>query len=97
MDYFKVDIDNMVNYLDITNATKKKLKNTLKKYPSLFGTGLGTLDMRPVELELKPDAKPYVSKFYNVPQAYEKIAKLEVHCLSTVGVLEKINYTTDSS
>ena len=36
MDYFKVDIDNMVNYLDIINATKKKLKNTLNKYPTLL-------------------------------------------------------------
>ena len=33
-DYSKVDIDNMVDDLDVAKATKKKLKQTLKKYPT---------------------------------------------------------------
>ena len=43
----------MVNGLDIAKATKHKLKATLKKYPTLFGGGLDTLDMQHVEIELK--------------------------------------------
>ena len=86
----------MVNDLDVTKVTKKKLKQTLKKYPTLFGGGLGTLDMKPVEIELMPNAKPYVRKFYNVPKAYEDMAKTEVNRLYTVDVLEKLSHTTDS-
>ena len=52
--------------------------------------------MRSVEVKLKPDAKLYASKFYNVPKAYEKMTKKEVHCLCTVSVLEKLSHTTDS-
>ena len=65
----------MVNDLDVAKETKQKLKQTLKKYPTLFGGGLGTLDMKPVEIELQPNAKPYASKFYNVLKAYKDMAK----------------------
>ena len=79
----------MVEGLDIAKATKNKLKTTLKKYPILFGGDLGTLDMKPVEIELKEDAKPYAVRFYNIPKAQEKMAKTEVCCLCTVDILEK--------
>ena len=88
-DYSKVDIDNMVDSLDIAKATKHKFKTTLNKYPTLFERGLGTLCMKPVEIELNEDTKPYASRFYNVPEAYKKMAKTEVHCLCTIGVLQK--------
>ena len=55
--YSKVDVSNMVNGLDIVNATKTKLKQTLNKFPTLFGGGLGTLKMRPVDIELQEGAK----------------------------------------
>ena len=60
-DYSKVDIDNMVDNLDIVKATKQKLKYTLKKYPTLFGRGLGTLDMDLVDIKLQLNTKPDVS------------------------------------
>ena len=62
----------------------------------MFGVGLGTLDMKPVEIDLQPDAKPYASKFYNVPKAYKDMAKTEVNRLCTVNVLEQLSHTTDS-
>ena len=96
MNYSKVDINNMVDALDIVKATKQRLKQTLKKYSTLFWGGLGTLDMRLVEIELKPDAKLYASKFYNVAKAYNRIAKSEVIRLCNVDVLEKLIHTTDS-
>ena len=75
----------MVSDLDISKETKLKLKQTLKKYPTLFGRGLGTIDMRLVEIELIPDSKPNASKFYNVPKAYDRKAKKEMNCLCTIN------------
>ena len=52
--------------------------------------------MKPVEIELMPNAKPYASKFYNVQKAYKDMAKTEVNHLCTVNVLEKFSHITDS-
>merc|ERR1712086_875346 len=73
-DYSKVDIDTMVNGLDITKASKTKLKHTLNKFPTLFGGGLGLLDIKPVDIDLKPGSKPYTGRYYNVPKAYHNLA-----------------------
>ena len=94
--YTQVDIDHIVDDLDIAKATKQKLKQTLKKYPILFGGGLGTLDMRPMDIELKPDTKSYGSKFYNVSETYDRMAKIGVNCLCTFNVLEKLSHTINS-
>ena len=87
-DYSKVDIDDMVNDLDIAKASKAKLKQTLNKFPTLFGGGLGLLDIRPVDIELQPGSKPYAGRYYNIPKAYEKMAKTENTRLVTVDVLK---------
>ena len=52
--------------------------------------------MKHVEIELKADAKPYASRFYNVPKAYKKIAKTEIHHVCTIIVVEKLSHTKDS-
>jgi len=53
-DYSKVDIRSMVDELDISNETKQKLTTALAKFAStLFGGGLGKVDMKPIELEIK--------------------------------------------
>ena len=52
-DYSQVDINDMVNGLDIAKASKAKLKQTLNKIPTLFGGGLGLLDIKPVDIELQ--------------------------------------------
>ena len=44
-DYSKVDIDQMVNGLDIAKASKTKSKQSLNKFSTLFGGGLGLLDI----------------------------------------------------
>lgn len=82
--------------LDIAKAIKLKLKKTLKKFPTLFGGGLGTLKMNPVNIKLKADAKLHAGIFYNIPKAYKSIAKTKMNCLCTVDVLEKLNHTEDS-
>ena len=52
--------------------------------------------MQPVGIELKPDMKPYASKYYNVPKAYDRMARTEVNHLCTVNVLEKLSHNMDS-
>ena len=95
-DYSKVDIDTMVNGLDIAKPTKSKLKQTLNKFPTLFGGGLGLLDIKPVDIELKPGSKPYGGRYYNVPKAYHDVAVKENERLVTVDVLEKLDHVNDS-
>jgi hypothetical protein len=44
------------------------LGKTLKKFPILFGGGLGMLNTRPVMKELIDGAKPYHARPFPVPQ-----------------------------
>ena len=48
----------MVKDLDIPRetmlTTKQKLKEKLKKFKTLFGRGPGKLDIKPIDIELKP-------------------------------------------
>lgn len=87
-DYSKVDIDNIIEGLDIADATKHKL--------TLFGRGFDTLDMKPVEIELKDYTKLYTGRFHKLQTACENMAKTEVYCLCTGNVSEKISHTKDS-
>ena len=78
-DYSPVDIDETVDGLKhITNEIKQKLKPILKKTPNAFKGGLGTLKIKPVHLELKPNAKPYHGKPFPIPKAYERTTRKEV-------------------
>ena len=64
--------------------------------PTIFGGGLGVLKTDPVNIEQKADAKPHTGRFYNIPKAYKKMAKMEVNLLCTIDVLEKLSHTEDS-
>jgi hypothetical protein len=44
------------------------LGETLKKFPTLFGGGLGMLNTKPVKLELIDGAKPYHARPFPVTQ-----------------------------
>jgi hypothetical protein len=76
--YSKVDIDIMVDELGIKESSKLMLKRTLKKFPTLFGGGLGRLNIPPVSIELKKDVKPYQGRYYNIPKAFESSTRKEV-------------------
>ena len=62
-DYSKVDLDSMVDELEISPGSKSKLKQTLKKFPTLFGGGLGLLKIKPVTIELQHDARPFNGRY----------------------------------
>ena len=57
--------------LDIIWDIKWKLKNTLKKFPTLFGGGLGTLNdsFSKAHFTLKAGSKPHASTYYTMPRA----------------------------
>ena len=57
-DYSKVDINEMVEVLKLSLITKKHLIRTLKKFPDLFGDGLGRVNVDPVNIGARKDAKP---------------------------------------
>ena len=61
----------------------------LHKHPELFQGGLGALDVPPVHLELKPDAKPHHAQAYPVPQSVKATTKTEIDRLESIGVLKK--------
>jgi hypothetical protein len=46
---------------------KQVLGETLKKFPTLFGGGLGMLSIKPVKLELIYGTKPYYARPFPVP------------------------------
>ena len=66
VNYSRVDIDNMVQDLDIARDSKRKLKSSLNKYKTLFGRGLGKLDIEPVDFKIHSGQKPYAETYYNV-------------------------------
>jgi hypothetical protein len=69
-DYRKVEVDIFVEELKhLTMDEKQILSKTLKKFPTLFGGGLGILNIKPVRLELIDVAKPYHTRPFHVPRS----------------------------
>jgi hypothetical protein len=61
----------------LTMDEKQILGHTLKKFPTLFGGGLGMLNIKPVILELIDGAKPYHARPFPVPHSLEVTTKLK--------------------
>jgi hypothetical protein len=59
----------------LTKEKKQVLGETLKKFPTLLGGGLGMLNIKPVRLELIDGAKPYHAIPFPVPQSLEATTK----------------------
>ena len=76
----------MVDELEINRSSKKALKSTLKKFPTLFGGGLGLLDMEPASIKLKEGSKPYQGIYYNIPKAYEQPTRTEIDRMVDIDV-----------
>ena len=90
--YKKADLNEVVR--DATHLTKtqrEQLKAVLVKYESLFSGKLGTWKGPPVDLKLKPGAKPYHARPFPVPKVHEKTFRKEVDRLCELGVLRRLN------
>jgi hypothetical protein len=60
----------------------------LHQFSVLFGGGLGTLKICPIQLELRADAKPYHSMPFPVPQSVYSTTKTEIERLIKIGILK---------
>ena len=88
--YEKVDIDDLVDNLDnIEGDQKSTLKCVLKSHPQLFSGGLGTLNVKPIHLELNEDAVPYHARAFPIPQLLRQSTKCEMDRLTNEDVFEK--------
>jgi len=89
-DYSKVDIKEYVSELDhLSPHEQDLLHKVLSSHEKLFSGGLGTLNIKPVHLEIQPDAKPYHARAFPVPHAYEQGTKKEINRFEDIGVMEK--------
>lgn len=95
-DYSKVDLDAMVDELEISSGSRRKLKQALKKFPTLFGGGSGLLDIPPVSIELKNGAKSFNGRYYSTPKAVEIPFKKESNGMWETQVLRKLSHNDDS-
>jgi hypothetical protein len=78
-DYRKVEVDPFVEEMKHLIMDEKQIfGQTLKKFPTLFGGGLGRLNIKPVKLELIDGAKPYHGIPFPVPQSLEATTKTEM-------------------
>jgi hypothetical protein len=62
---------------------------TIKKFPTLFGGGLGMLNIKPVRLELIDGAKPYHARPVPVSQSLEATTKTEMKRLTDIYVFNR--------
>jgi hypothetical protein len=77
--YDKIDPDIYIQGLThLSPSEQEQLSMTLKKYPILFGGGLGLLRIMPVHLTLGEDAKPVHTRAFPIPQSLLKTTKMEV-------------------
>ena len=90
-DYSKVDLEAYIEELKHLNKEERSLlQKVLSSHPTLFGGGLGQLNINPIHLELTDGAKPYhARRAFPIPQAYKATTKKEMDRLVSIGVLEK--------
>ena len=90
-DYSKVEIDDYIESLDYLDQSQKgDLLRTLKKFPVLFGGGLGRLNIKPIHLEVKEGARPYHAKSFNIPKAYKPMTKKEIVQFEKLGIWKRV-------
>ena len=75
----------------LNKEEQQKLLALLQKFEHLFDGTVGTWHTEPVDIELKPDVKPYHAKPYPVPHSQTVKLKEEVARLCELGILRKIN------
>ena len=86
------DLDQVCAWQEHLSPTQRQqLKRLLDKCAELFDGTLGTWNLEPVELELKPDATPHHARPCPIPRVHQETLKMEVERLCKIGVLKKVN------
>ena len=73
---------------------QQKLSELLNKYPRLSKGGLGTLNVPPVKIEIRPLTqleKPYHARAFPIPHCYEETTRKEMKRLEKIGVFKCAN------
>ncbi len=85
--YAPADLDKIVQgSTHLLEDDRKALWEVLAKYEDIFDGSLGTWITEPIDLELRPEAKPYHAKPYPVPHSQEKELKQEIERICSYGV-----------
>jgi hypothetical protein len=71
-------------------SEKNKFRSMLQNYLPLFQGTEGSYKGEPIQLELLPGSKPYFSKPYSIPKAYEEVMKGEIEHLERIGLLTRV-------
>jgi hypothetical protein len=69
------------------------LGKTLKKFPTVFGGGLGMLNIKPVKLELIYGENPYHERPFPLPQSLEETTNPEMKRLTDIYVFNISSYS----
>ena len=89
--YEKANLEEIVDNAHQLDATQKsQLLDLLVDFEDLFDGTLGHWKTEPVDIELKPDAKPYSGRYYPVPRINKETFKKELLRLVEIGVLERV-------
>jgi RNase H-like domain found in reverse transcriptase/Reverse transcriptase (RNA-dependent DNA polymerase)/Integrase zinc binding domain len=87
-DYHKYDLSAAVpDHLDQSEADR--LESLLIEFQDIMKGGLGLLPGPPLDLELKPEARPFHLKPYPVPRADIPAVKAEADRMVTFGIWEE--------
>ena len=89
--YTKAGLEQVVNNASHINAQERTLLlSLLEDFEDLFYGTLGNWSTEPVNLELKPDSKPFNSRYYPVPIINKEKFQKYLKRLLEIGVLTPV-------
>jgi hypothetical protein len=77
----------------LTEDDKQTLGQTLKKFPTLFGGGLGMLNIKLLKLESIDRENPYHARPFLVPQSFKLTTKTEMKRLTDIDVFNRSSHS----
>ena len=90
--YAKEDLKQVANNTTHTNAEERTmLLSLLEDFWHLFDGTLGDWENEPAYLELKPDSKPFNSRYYPVPRINKETFGKDLKRLVEIGVLTPVH------
>jgi predicted aspartyl protease len=75
----------------LTQDEQGQLFDLLTEYEELFDGTLGVWTGSEVQLDMKPDIKPYHARAFPIPRVHVETLKMEVQRLCDRGVLKRVN------
>ena len=88
------EIAHLDNQKHLNNEEKEKLEILLCEFNDLFEGRVGTYTDLEIEFELKPDAKPYYGRPYNIPVSQLLLYKAAIKEMVDNGVLREVREDT---